>query len=511
MSALPELKSRLAEIHHLQHAGAVLDWDQQTYMPPGGIEARAEQKATLSKITHERFIADETGALLAAAEQETAGLPAEDLDAALLRVTRRDFDRATRLPTALVTEFTKTTALAQEEWAKARAADDYERFSPWLSRIIGLVQQVAHAIGFQDRLYDALLDEYEPGTTAAHLDVLFASLKREQLPLVRAITERADRADSSPLHREFDEDAQRRFAESILPECGFNFKRGRQDRSVHPFCTSFSKNDVRLTTRYDRKFLPSALFGSLHEMGHGLYEQGFADEIEGTRLAGGASLGLHESQSRMWENLVGRSRPFWRHYYPRLLAAFPGVLDDIDVEAFYRAINRVAPSLIRVEADEVTYNLHIILRYELENELLEGRLSVRDAPEAWNAKMREYFGLTPPNNREGILQDVHWSLGIMGYFPTYALGNLISVQLFEQAKADVPGLESSLERAEFLPLLEWLRASIHFRLALSRNPFGRSLGPSRRSSRPASPSSSKRWHQRRNVRSPTPNNSAASN
>ncbi len=459
--ALPRLKQRLRDLHNLHQAGAVLDWDQQTYMPPGGVAARAEAKTTITKLAHELFTATETGDLLSAAEVDHHGSPESDLDAALLRVTRRDYNRATRLPTELVAEITRVTSLAQEEWAHARAADDYQRFAPWLSQIVGLVREAARCIGYRDRVYDALIDEYEPGTTAAQIDAVFAELKREQIPIVRAISEQSGRSDPAPLHRRFEEEAQKRFAESILPECGFDFTRGRQDRSVHPFCTSFGKNDVRLTTRYDQDFLSPALFGSLHEMGHGLYEQGFSDAIEGTSLASGASLGFHESQSRMWENLVGRSRPFWRHYYPRLREHFPGVLDDVEEDAFYAAINHVSPSLIRVEADEVTYNLHIILRYELENELLEGRLSVADAPEAWNAKIREYFGLTPPNNREGILQDVHWSIGILGYFPTYALGNLYSVQLFDQAQKDVPGLAESLEKADFKPLLEWLRENVH--------------------------------------------------
>jgi carboxypeptidase Taq len=459
--ALPRLKQRLRDLHNLHQAGAVLDWDQQTFMPPRGVAARAETKTTITKLAHELFTAPETGELLTAAEADRRGTPESDLDAALLRTVRRDYDRATRLPTELVAEITRVTSLAQEEWAHARAQDDYAKFAPWLSQIVDLVRQAASCIGYKDRVYDALIDEYEPGTTAAQLDAVFAELKREQIPMVRAISDQAGKSDASSLHRTFDEEQQKRFAESILPECGFDFTRGRQDRSVHPFCTSFGKNDVRLTTRYDVNFLSPALFGSLHEMGHGLYEQGFSDAIEGSTLAGGASLGFHESQSRLWENLVGRSRPFWRHYYPRLREYFPGALDDVAEDAFYAAINHVSPSLIRVEADEVTYNLHIILRYEMENELLEGRLSVADAPEAWNAKMREYFGLTPPNNREGILQDVHWSIGILGYFPTYALGNLYSVQLFDQAQKDMPGLSESLEKADFKPLLEWLRENVH--------------------------------------------------
>ena len=459
--SLARLRKRLADVHHLGMAGAVLDWDQQTYMPPGGVGGRAEQKATLNRLGHELFTADETGALLSQAEGELNGAPPQSDDAAFLRVVRRDYDRAIKLPASLVEEFTRTTAHAQEEWAKARAANDYAAFAPWLERILDLERRTATALGYQDRLYDALLDQYEPGMTSRRLDEVFTALKEAVVPLAHAITEKVGDVDASVLTRDFDEKAQQEFAEGVLKECGFDFQRGRQDRSVHPFCTHFSQNDVRITTRYDRNFLPMALFGSMHEMGHGLYEQGVASGLEGSLLSSGTSLGVHESQSRLWENLVGRSRGFWGHYYPRLQKQFPAALADITDEQFYRAINRVSPSLIRVEADEVTYNLHIILRYEMENELLEGRLSVAEAPDAWNDRMQSMLGLTPPDNREGILQDVHWSIGIMGYFPTYSLGNVLSVQLFDRAVVDVPTIPSDIANGRFEPLLSWLREKVH--------------------------------------------------
>jgi len=459
--ALQALKARLADVHHLSMAGAVLDWDQQTYMPAGGVSARADQKATLSKLSHQLFTDDKTGTLLAQAEADLKGLPEDHNDAALLRMARRDYDKATRLPEALVEEISRVTSHAQEEWAKARAANDYGAFAPWLERIVDLERRTAEALGYEERLYDALLDQYEPGMTSRRLDEIFGELKRQTVPLVQAIAENADAVDASVLQRDYDEEKQRHFAESVLRDCGFDFSRGRQDRSVHPFCTHFSQNDVRLTTRYDRNFVSMALFGSLHEMGHGLYEQGVSPELEGTLLSNGASLALHESQSRLWENLVGRSRRFWNHYYPRFQETFGATVSDVPVEAFYRAMNKSGPSLIRVEADEVTYNLHIILRYEMENELLEGRLSVADAPDAWNAKMQELLGLTPPDNREGILQDVHWSIGIMGYFPTYSLGNVLSVQLFNKAVEDVPSILEEIEQGQFSSLLHWLRANVH--------------------------------------------------
>jgi carboxypeptidase Taq len=457
--ALASLKARLAEAHHLQMAGAVLDWDQQTQMPPGGVAARAEQKATLSRLAHAVLAAPETGALLAACES-AGDLDPESDDGALVRMARRDFDRATRLPGELVAEIARVTGLAQEEWAKARAADDYGAFAPWLERILELERRAAEALGYKDRLYDALLDQYEPGMTSAEVDRVFTALKEGIVPLARAIFERVDRVDSSLLYGAYPEDLQQRFARQVLAECGYDFSRGRLERSVHPFCTHFSQGDVRITTRYDTGFVSQALFGCLHEMGHALYEQGTAPPLEGTLLANGASLGLHESQSRLWENLVGRSRPFWTRYLPLLRETFPGPLAGADVEGFYRAINRVAPTLIRVEADEVTYNLHIMLRYELENELLEGRLSVTDAPEAWNARMEEYLGLTPDSNRNGILQDVHWSIGIMGYFPTYTLGNILSVQVYQAAMEDAAVAGDTAE-GRYGSLLEWLRERIY--------------------------------------------------
>lgn len=461
MSALEDLKTRLADIYNLEMTGALLDWDQQTYMPPGGVAARAEQRTTISKIAHAMHIDSATGRLLEAAERECGDLAADSVEAALLRRARRDFDNATKLPEALVEETARVTALSQDEWAYARAENDYARFAPWLEKIVDLQQRTAEALGYEEKLYDALLDQYEEGMTCSQLDPIFEQLKAATVPLVQGINANIDAVDDALLSRDYDEDLQKEFAEEVLRDCGFDWARGRQDRSVHPFCTNFSQGDVRITTRYNRNALASALFGSMHEMGHGLYEQGIDPAYEGTPLGGGVSLGIHESQSRLWENLVGRSRPFWNKYFPTLQTVFPQALSDHDAETFYRAINRAAPSLIRVEADEVTYNLHIILRYEMENELLEGRLSVADAPEAWNAKMQSYFGLTPPSHAEGILQDVHWSIGAMGYFPTYSLGNIISAQLWEKALQEHPGIPEDIENGEFSALLGWLRQNIH--------------------------------------------------
>jgi carboxypeptidase Taq len=324
------------------------------------VAARADQLATLSKISHQMFTSDETARLLEAAERENSGLPPESDDACLLVVARRDFDKATKLPEELVTEISRVTSLAQEEWAKAREANEYSQFAPWLERILDLQRRTADALGYEDRLYDALLNQYEYGMTSAELDPIFEELKAAVIPLARDIAERADTVSDEVLHRDYDEDLQRAFAERVLKNCGYDWSRGRQDRSVHPFCTNFGRDDVRITTRYNRNDLQSALFGSMHEMGHALYEQGIDEALDGTLLGGGTSLGVHESQSRCGRTLVGRSRDFGRTIFPALRETFPTQLADVDVEDFYRAMNRVNPSLIRVEADEVTYNLHII-------------------------------------------------------------------------------------------------------------------------------------------------------
>ncbi|MGO8672409.1 MAG: carboxypeptidase M32 [Capsulimonadaceae bacterium] len=455
------LQQRLADVATIHSISAVLDWDQQTYMPPGGAERRAGQIALTSKLAHDLLVSSETERLLAAAERDGAGLDPDSDEAAYLRVARRDFDRAAKLPTSLVEELAGVAVRAHEHWVAARAASDYARFSPWLARILDLERRVVECLGYKTERYDALLDAYEPEMTAGEVRTMFEALKPSLVALVRDIRERGRAVDREPLTRDFDEGRQREFAERVIREFGFDFQRGRQDRTVHPFCTSFSRDDVRITTRYNRRFLPMALFGTLHETGHALYEQGVAERYDGNVLASGASLGVHESQSRLWENLVGRSRPFWTRYYPDLQAQFPA-LSDVTLDAFYSAINLVEPSLIRVEADEVTYNLHILLRFEMEVELLEGRLSVDDAPAAWNARSEAYLGLTPPSDADGILQDVHWSSGGIGYFPTYTLGNVLSVQLFEAANAALGGeVDSMVARGEFAPLREWLRENVH--------------------------------------------------
>ncbi|MDX1935329.1 MAG: carboxypeptidase M32 [Capsulimonadales bacterium] len=460
MENYQKLLARLAEIGHLHTATAVLEWDQQCYMPRGGAQERAEQTALIGRIAHEMFVAEETAGLLAAAEQELAGAP-PDGDAALtLRVIRRDFDKSVKIPSSLVAELNKSVALAHEIWVKARSDSRWSLFAPSLSHLLDLSRQVAQCYGYETEMYDALLDQYEPGMKTAEVRRVFEEIRPGLVSLVQTLAA-APEIDDSPLRRDFAEEKQAAFSLSVIRRLGYDFERGRLDKAVHPFCTSFTRNDVRITTRYDRNWLPCALMGTIHETGHALYELGFDPKDDDTPLSGAASLGFHESQSRLWENIVGRSRAFWNVFYPELQAAFPGVLDDVSLDAFYRAINKVQPSLIRVEADEVTYGLHIMLRFELEQAMINGQLTVDDIPEAWNERMREYLGIVPSNDAEGCLQDVHWSGASFGYFPTYALGSILSAQLYETAVAQDPQIPSDLEKGEYTGLLNWLREKVH--------------------------------------------------
>ena len=459
--AVQRLTAHLAPIVDLRHAAAVLGWDQQTHMPPGGGQARAEQLATLSRTIHEMFTAPRTRELLEAAEAVLDRLNPDADEAALVRMTRRDFDQATKLPSEFVAERRRASSLSVEVWRKARPADDFAAFRPHLQQMVDYARRTADYLGYTDHPYDALLDLYEPLMTSPEVADLFVRLREGTVPLVRAIAERGQVVDDGVVHREYDEAKQEAFALAVTQAFGYDLTRGRLDRAPHPFATSFSRDDVRITTRFDRHFFNPAVFAIFHEAGHAMYQQGIAPSLERTPLAGGASLGVHESQSRMWENLVGRSRPFWRHNFPKLREVFPEQLADVDAEMFYRAVNKVEPSLIRVEADEVTYNLHIILRFELEKALLEGSLNVKDAPEAWKAKMREYLGVTPPNDADGVMQDIHWASGSIGYFPTYTLGNVMAAQLLEAAQRAHPGLTEEFARGEFGALLGWLREHVH--------------------------------------------------
>lgn len=451
------LAARARSISTARQIEALLDWDQETQMPPAAAEDRANQLALIAGIAHEQLAADETGALLARAEQR--GDLSDDARANV-RDIRRDYDRAVRIPRALVEDIARSTTLAKAAWVEARKRSDYAAFSPHLTRLVELKRELADRVGWNSEPYDALMDEYEPGARSSAVQEVFDRLKAELTPLVAAIAGAKRQPDLGVLHRPAPIAQQAAFNESLVRAMGFDLRAGRIDTAAHPFCSGVTPMDVRLTNRYDESHLPTSLFGILHECGHGLYEQGFDPAHTGTALARAISLGIHESQSRMWENLVGRGMPFWRCFFPKLQATVPSYR-DVPIEDWHFAINAVRPSFIRVEADEVTYALHIILRFDLERRLIRGELAVRDVPDAWNGGMRTLLGITPPNDAQGCLQDIHWSMGIFGYFPTYALGNLYAAQFFEQVRREIPDLDDQFARGELLPLREWLRERIH--------------------------------------------------
>ena len=442
----------------LRSTRSLLFWDQQTYMPGGGVAGRAEQVATLSRLAHEMLTDDETKSLLDASGEPD---PSSE-EGALLRRALRDYERATKLPAELVAETSRATALAEPAWVRAREEADWPLFAPHLEKILALKREAAEALGYEDHPYDALLDAYEPGAEKARLEVMFKELKEGVLPLIRAVVAKGDGKDrAAPLKGAFGEAGQEEFGRAVISAFGYDWERGRQDRSVHPFCINFGPGDVRITTRFDGGWLAPALFGTMHEAGHALYEQGVDPSYARTPLGGGTSMGVHESQSRLWENLVGRSRDFWSHYYPKLREVFSEVLGEIDAREFYGAINVLEPSEIRVEADEVTYNLHILLRFELEVALIEGSLSVADLPAAWNSKMEEYLGVIPKNDSAGVLQDIHWADGLFGYFPTYVIGSVLSVQFFGAALEAHPEIAEETRSGRFSTLLGWLRENVH--------------------------------------------------
>ena len=460
MSQLQELKTILTQISHLNEVSQILGWDQQTYMPPGGAEGRSEQLSTISRLSHELSTSASFGRLIDGAEKEVALLDSNATDALIVRMVRYDYNLSTRLPTDFVAEMVKTTSMAEHVWIEARRNNDYSTFAPWLQKNLDIAKKSVDYYGFDDLPYDALLNLYEPKMKTRDVRKLFDQVRPVVVDLVNKLQQNQERVDSSCLDRSFDEHNQETFGKSVVTSFGYDFNRGRLDRTTHPFATSFGKNDCRITTRYDKNLVQMSLMGTMHEAGHAMYEQNVGDDLVGTTLASGCSNSLHESQSRMWENLVGRSRNFWTHFFPQFQQYFPQQLSDVDSSSLYRALNKVSPSLIRVEADEVTYNLHIILRFELEQDLLDGKLSVAEAPEAWNAKMQSYLGLTPPTYSEGVLQDIHWAMGGMGYFPTYSLGNFLSCQLFDKALEDNPSIPSQIQEGEFSGLFGWLKEHV---------------------------------------------------
>jgi carboxypeptidase Taq len=457
--ATEELRERLAGIWDLERARLVLNWDQDTKMPPRGAAARAQQIATLADITHERLVAPRTGELIAAAEQEVAALPAESVTARMVAKARWLYDKDLRVPATLVRERAQAASDGYRVWLTARAADDFSAFAPVLERNFALAREYAACFDEYADPYDVVLDDYMPGMTDATISALFEELRGELVPLVDALAGRP--VDTSPLTAAFSVQAQRGLVNEVLGWLGFDAAGWRLDDTAHPFQSSFSAGDVRLTTRFEPDCFPTALYGAMHECGHGLYEAGISPELERTPLGRIYSLAVHESQSRMWENMVGRSRAFCDALAPVLAARSGGALRELDGAALFRAVNAVRPSLIRIEADETTYSLHVILRHELERSLMRGELTVADLPEAWNSRMRDYLGVVVPSDAVGVMQDVHWGQGLIGYFPSYAVGNLIGGQIWERVRAALPGLDEQLRRHDLRALREWLTEQIY--------------------------------------------------
>ena len=468
LKTLETLSARLLEIQRINSAASVLSWDQETYMPAGGGGARADQIATLQGIAHQTLVSSDTERLLGRCIDLHTGLPLEEdgelwdeSSRAQLREVWRDYDRAKKLPSDFVMRLSRECSLAQQVWVEAKAQSNYRMFLPNLRRVLSLKREEAQLLGFQDSPYNALLDVYEPGLAIAALRPLFARLKAQLVPLLKNIQASTAQIDDGFLYHAYDQARQMEFGRLVLIAMGYDFEKGRLDLSAHPFTTSFHPSDVRVTTRVQEYDLLSCLFSCIHEGGHGLYDQGLDPAHYGTPLGEAVSLGIHESQSRMWENCVGRSRAFWRFFYPILQATFHHQLRAVDAEQFYKVINRVKPSLIRVEADELTYNLHIMLRFEIEQDLIEGKTNPEELPDIWSHKMKKYLGVVPSNDGEGVLQDVHWSMGSFGYFPTYTLGNLYAVQFYDQAKLEIPNIEDEIAAGQLMILRRWLGQKIH--------------------------------------------------
>jgi carboxypeptidase Taq len=456
-----KLLSLVKEVYLLNSCMALLDWDEKTYIPKGGVEHRGNQLAFLAGTRHERFTSPEIGDLLRQLEESPLIGEPDSFESANIREIKHAYDKLVKVPKSLVEELTRVTTIAHGVWAEARQKSNFSLFLPYLEKIIQLKHEQAEAVGYEKDPYDALLDDFEPGATIEKVAKVFADFRQELVDLVKGIADSDKHPDTSILQRDFPVDRQERFGKEAAGAIGYDFERGRLDLTVHPFCIGIGPGDVRITTRYNPKHFGQAFFGILHEAGHGIYEQGLDPGRYGTPGGDSVSLGIHESQSRMWENLVGRSRSFWKYFFPKAQRIYPEALGDVKFGDFYFAINEVAPSFIRVEADEVTYNLHILVRFEIEQAFFSGALLPKDVPSAWNEKFKSYFGLLPPDDAKGCLQDVHWSMGYIGYFPTYSLGNLYSAQFFNQAKKELGDLDEQFARGEFINLKEWLKEKIH--------------------------------------------------
>ncbi len=459
---LADLKGRLQEIADLGAAAGVLYWDQATYMPPGAAEARGRQGAILSRLEHERAVDPALGRLLDSLARDAGSLPADGDDASLIRVARRDFEKAIRLPADFVERSSEIGSASYVAWAKARPANDFAAVQPFLERNLELSREYAGYYAPWQRITDPMIDDCDAGMTTQSVQAIFAALRRQLVPIVQAICDQAA-ADDGCLRGAFKEAEQHAFSVAVAKRLGYDFERGRIDKTHHPFCTRLGAGDVRITTRFNENDIGEALFSTIHEAGHAMYEQGVAAPLAGTLLGHGASAGVHESQSRLWENVVGRGRGFWQHFYPALQEAFPGTFRSVAPETFYRAINKVQRSLIRTDADEVTYNLHVMMRFDLELDLLEGRLAVKDLPEAWRARIAADLGITPPDDRDGCMQDVHWYKGggIGGRFQGYTIGNILSAQFYAAAVKAHPEIKDEIARGAFATLHRWLVENIY--------------------------------------------------
>ncbi len=461
-NAYNDLVTRLKNVSLLGSCAGVLGWDERTYMPKAGSKFRADQLGLLSVLAHEKYTDPKIGELLSELEQSDYMKDANSVEAVNIRETRHGYDKATKLPSDLVEALSKTTTLAQGEWVSARANNDFKSFLPWLEKVVDLTKQKAEAYGYEDEPYDCLLDDYEPGAKTKEIVEVFANLRTELVTLLDKIKNAPKKPNVSIVERKYDVELQRVFGESVAQAMGFDFNEGRLDITTHPFCSGMGPGDTRITTRYNPSRVNDALFGIMHEAGHALYEMGIDKEKHfGTPMGDSTSLGIHESQSRMWENQVGRSKSFWKYFFPQAQRMFKETLGDVTLDEFYGAINNVAPSYIRVEADEATYNLHILLRFELERGLMTGEIKPVNIREEWNERFKKYFGMEVDKDSNGCLQDVHWSAGLFGYFPTYTLGNLYSAQFFNKAKSDLGDVDGQFASGDYASIREWLRTNIH--------------------------------------------------
>lgn len=460
-AAYIELTRRSREEALLESCSALLGWDELTYMPPGSVAARSSQLGFLAGLQHERSTDPRIGELLAEVEGTSLAAEATSPAAVNIREMRRSYDRQVKLPRALVEEEARIAPLSQQQWSVSRQEGDFSSFCPWLDKIVTLKRAQAECLGYQDHPYDCLVDEHEPGARTADLEKLFGAMQTETAPLLAAIGASRKRRKSGILKRTFPVERQHSFAMEAAIALGFDFQRGRLDTAVHPFSIYVASGDCRIAIRYSANLFSDSFFSLLHEVGHGLYEQGLDPEHEGTPFGSTNSVGMHEAQARLWENLVGRGLPFWKHFFPRVRQTFPEALGRVSLADFHLAVNQVERSVNRVQADEITYNLHILIRFELEKALISGDLDAVDLPTAWNEAYQKTLGIVPANDADGCLQDGHWSEGLFGYFPTYTLGNLYAAQLFAKARSEIANLDGSFAKGEFGGLLDWLREKVH--------------------------------------------------